>query len=63
MTQKILLIAIERLMKALENYFEEGKYVAPFKSEEIANCVTSHAAAVAVSGMAAGVLPVAGSIA
>ena len=63
MAQKILVIAIDRLMASLENYFDEGEYVVPFKSEELANCVVSHSAAVAVSGMAAGVLPVAGSIA
>ena len=63
MAQSMLLVAIDRLIVALDRYFDEGEYVVPFKSEELANCVINHAAAVAVSGMAAGVLPLAGSVA
>ena len=63
MAQSILLVAIDRLSIVMDEYFDNGEDVKLFKSEELASCVKSYSAAVAVSGMAAGVLPVAGSVA
>ena len=63
MTQKMLMLVADELMKAVSNYYESGEYVKPFQSKDLADCVVQHSAAVGVSAMAAGILPGAGSVA
>ena len=63
MTQKMLMLVADELMKAVSNYYESGEYVKPFQSKDLADCVVQHSAAVGVSAMAAGILPGAGAVA
>lgn len=52
---------IMRLLEALEQYYQSGEYLKPFKRKEIADCVIQHAAAGGVAAMAAGAIPAAGT--
>ena len=63
MTQKMLMLVADELMKAVSNYYESGEYVKPFQSKDLADCVVQHSAAVGVSAMAAGIVPGAGAVA
>lgn len=62
MTQKMLLLVSDELLKAVSNYYESGEYVKPFRSKDLADCVVQHSAAVGVAAMGADVLPGAGSV-
>ena len=62
MNQKLLLLASERLLDALIEYFGGEEYIKPFRTEELANCVLAHAAAAGAASMAAGILPGAGAV-
>lgn len=50
-----------QLLDALEQYYQSGEYLKPFKRKEIADCVIQHAAAGGVASMAAGAVPAAGT--
>ena len=63
MANGLLLVAAEELLEALNQYYDSGEYIKPFKSEEIADCVVMHAAAAGVATMAGGVLPGVGAAA
>lgn len=62
MTQRMLLVVSEELLKAVSNYYESGEYVKPFHSKDLADCVVQHSAAVGVAAMGAGILPGVGSV-
>lgn len=62
MNQGLLIAAADKLLVALEVYYESGEYVKPFRSQELADCVLYHAAAAGAAAMAAGLLPGAGSV-
>ena len=49
MTQKMLMLVADELMKAVSNYYESGEYVKPFRSKDLADCVVQHSAAVVYS--------------
>lgn len=57
----LLYAVVDQLLGALENYYESGEYLKPFKRTEIADCVIQHAAAGGVAAMAAGAIPAAGT--
>lgn len=62
MTQRILMVAADELLKAVSTYYESGEYVKPFRSKDLADCVVQHSAAVGIAAMGAGVLPGAGAV-
>lgn len=62
MTQQMLMIVSDELLKAVSNYYESGEYVKPFRSKDLADCVVQHSAAVGISAMGAGILPGAGAV-
>lgn len=62
MTQQMLMIVSDKLLKAVSNYYESGEYVKPFRSKDLADCVVQHSAAVGISAMGAGILPGAGAV-
>lgn len=49
--------AAENLLQEMINYYVSGEYTKPFSSEELADCVISHAAAAGVAAMAGSVVP------
>ena len=63
MTESMLIEAIGRVVCLIDSDIEKNENIESLKTEELTSCVLTHAAAVAVSGMAAGILPVAGSVA
>lgn len=61
--QDLLLVAADRLLDALLDYYGSGEYIKPFQSKDLADCVVHHAAAGGIAAMAAGILPGAGAVA